>query len=81
MSDYYLQPGRLETQGYRCLHDDPQNEGVFTLAEGVTFRHHSVAWIAHLFQGFDLLHEAEVPVQTMNGNLASAFQMVLGKPR
>jgi SAM-dependent methyltransferase len=80
LSDYYLQPERQAAGAYHCLHGDPANEGVFTLPEGVTFRHHTPAWISTLTAAFTVLHNATVPVFTMNGNRSEAFQLLLQKP-
>lgn len=79
ISDYYLQADRLAAGTYICLHNDPANDGVFTLAEGATLRHHSPAWIQELTADFTLLHKALVPVHTMNGNRSEAFQLLLQK--
>jgi SAM-dependent methyltransferase len=76
VSDYFLQADRLANKGYRCLNDDPLNDGVFTLAEGATFRHHSRAWIAELFGAFECKLEVEIEVLTMNGHVSQAFQQV-----
>jgi SAM-dependent methyltransferase len=76
ISDYYLQPDRLASGSYKCLDDDPENAGVFTLAEGVTFRHHTQEWIGALLQDFRIVHETAVEVLTMNGNRSSAFQLI-----
>lgn len=80
LSDYYLQPGRVAAGSYSCLHGDPANDGVFTLPEGVTLRHHAPAWIQTLTAAFVVRHAATVPVFTMNGNRTDAFQLLLQKP-
>ncbi len=80
LSDYYLQPDRLAAGAYTCLHGDPSNEGVFSLPEGVTLRHHTPAWIQTLTAAFTIRHAATVPVFTMNGNRSEAFQLLLQKP-
>lgn len=79
VSDYYLQPSSSEMDQYETLNNDPANNGVFTLPEGATFRHHTTDWIAKLFGDFVFVHECNVPVRTMNGADASAFQMLLRK--
>ena len=79
LSDYYLQAARIQAGAYTCLDDDPQNDGVFTLREGVTLRHHSRAWITTLLQEFEMVHEGIVEVMTMNGNRSEAFQIVVRK--
>lgn len=79
VSDYYLQPSSTEMSRYESLNGDPMNYGVFSLPEGATFRHHTREWIQELFAGFTVVHEALVPVHTMNGAEAQAFQMLLRK--
>lgn len=76
VSDYYLQADRLRSGAYNCLNDDSENEGVFTLTEGATLRHHSQAWIATLLSDFEILEETMVDVFTMNGNRSEAFQII-----
>src|SRR5262249_42154025 len=46
----------------------------FDLREGVTVRHHTREWIETLTKDFELLELKEIPVHTMNGNSAEAFQ-------
>jgi SAM-dependent methyltransferase len=48
--------------------------GMFDLSDGATVRHHDPAWIETLTDGFETLHLEEIPVSTMNGNPATAFQ-------
>jgi SAM-dependent methyltransferase len=79
ISDYYLQAARIEAGAYSCLEGDPQNDGVFALAEGVTLRHHPRAWIMALLQDFEIVHEGIVEVVTMNGNRSEAFQIIARK--
>ncbi len=79
LSDYYLQAERMQAGAYTCLEGDPQNDGVFTLPEGVTLRHHSRAWIAALLQDLEIVHEGIVEVMTMNGNRSEAFQIIARK--
>jgi hypothetical protein len=40
----------------------------------VTVRHHDRAWIETLTKDYELLELEEIPVKTMNGHPASAFQ-------
>ncbi len=79
ISDYSLQAARIEAGIYTRLDGDPENDGVFTLPEGVTLRHHSRAWITTLLQDFEIVHEGMVEVVTMNGNRSEAFQIVARK--
>jgi hypothetical protein len=52
---------------------------VFTLPEGVIFRHHTKEWIKELLKNFQVIHENKLAVKTMNGNIAEAFQMIIKK--
>ena len=79
ISDYYLQENREEVKKYECLNDDDDNFGVFTLEEGVTFRHHTKEWITKLISDFTVLTENEIQVQTMNRHTANAFQIICKK--
>jgi SAM-dependent methyltransferase len=79
ISDYYIQENRAEVGEYSCLEDDPENYGVFTLPEGVMFRHHTKEWISHLLKDFCMIKEYRVDVKTMNGNSAEAFQLIIQK--
>lgn len=80
LSDYYVQALREATGAYGTLHDDAANYGVFTLPEGVTFRHHRPAWIAELTARFVVRHAQTVAVHTMSGRPTEAFQLLLQKP-
>lgn len=79
VSDYYIQPASTEMEGYTSPDGNPMNYGVFSLPEGVTFRHHTREWISTLFNNFTLEKEAAVPVTTMNGVKAEAFQLLFRK--
>jgi len=79
VSDYYLQPASGEMERYESLNGDDMNYGVFSLPEGATFRHHTPEWIRELFADFSLVHDVRVPVRTMNGADAEAFQLLLRK--
>jgi SAM-dependent methyltransferase len=74
ISDYYLQENSSEMKEYGLLDNDKDNYGVFTLAEGATFRHHSRKWINSLLEGFETIEESDIAVNTMNGHSALAFQ-------
>jgi SAM-dependent methyltransferase len=77
ISDYYLQDDRIRQGAYQQLHGDPENDGVFTLPENVTLRHHTRPWIKTLLQEFEWLEEKAVDVFTMNGNRSQAFQLIV----
>jgi SAM-dependent methyltransferase len=79
VSDYYLMPDFVEVGLYECLNNDYENYGVFTLPEGVTFRHHSKNWISKLLKDFKILYETLIEVKTMNGHYAEAFQVIAKK--
>jgi len=76
ISDYYLQTQTTEVKQYTYLNNDKDNYGVFTLAEGATFRHHTKEWIKELLNGFTILSEKIIAVKTMNGSSAEGFQIV-----
>jgi SAM-dependent methyltransferase len=79
ISDYYLQNDSAEMESYGYLNEDKNNFGVFTLEEGVTFRHHTKEWISELLEKFTILDEKQIEVITMNGQKAKAFQLLLKK--
>jgi len=79
ISDYYLQDNTNEVKQYYSLQDDPDNYGVFSLPEGVVFRHHTKEWIKELLQDFEMVTEKMIPVTTMNGHTAEAFQLLARK--
>ncbi len=79
ISDYYLQTDTSEVRRYENLNDDENNYGVFSLFEGATFRHHTREWIVELLSRFDIKEEWSVPVKTMNGHEATAFQVIAEK--
>lgn len=79
ISDYYLQNNSREMERYGNLNDDKNNYGVFSLTEGVTFRHHTKEWIAELTKEFKPLRENLIEVKTMNGHSAEAFQLLIQK--
>lgn len=79
ISDYYLQNNSSEMQRYEYLKEDVDNFGVFTLKEGVIFRHHPKEWITQLLKDFTILEETQIEVRTMNGNNAEAFQLIIQK--
>lgn len=76
ISDYYLQAHSTEVERYEYWNNDQQNFGVFTLPEGVTFRHHTKEWIKHLLKDFKIETENLIEVKTMNGSIAEAFQII-----
>lgn len=79
ISDYYLQENEISKSRYTFFNNELDNFGVFSLPEGVTFRHHTREWIARLVKDFSIQHEQLIEVKTMNGNLAEAFQLMVKK--
>ena len=79
ISDYYLQESKTEVKQYGSLQNNPDNYGVFSLPEGVVFRHHTKEWIKELLQDFEIVTEKMIPVKTMNGSVAEAFQILAKK--
>lgn len=79
VSDYYLQSNPSEFDKYDYLNNDKENYGVFTLPEGVVFRHHTKEWIDKLLKKFKVRSENLIEVKPMNGNKAEAFQLVAQK--
>ena len=79
LSDYYLQKDSEEIERYEYLNGDSENYGVFTLNEGVTFRHHPKKWIIELLENFELVEEKNIEVVTMNGHKAEGFQIIVKK--
>lgn len=75
ISDYHLQENSGEVKQYTYLNDDKENYGVFHLAEGATFRHHTREWVAELTEDFILIEENEIDVMTMNKHSAKGFQL------
>jgi SAM-dependent methyltransferase len=79
ISDYYLQTQSMEVEHYEYLNNNKENFGVFNLAEGATFRHHTQEWIKHLLKDFQIVNANMIEVKTMNGNKAEAFQIIAQK--
>lgn len=79
LSDYYLQKNSKEMKHYEYLKEDKENYGVFTLTEGVTFRHHPKKWIKKLLEKFETIEEKNVEVVTMNKHKAEGFQILVRK--
>lgn len=76
ISDYYVQEHALDNERYQYLYGDKNNFGVFSLPEGVIFRHHTKEWISELTKDFEVLSEKSMDVFTMNGNKAKGFQLL-----
>jgi len=74
ISDMFLQTDPRNVERY--VRDEKKYGiyGIFDLREGVTVRHHTREWIETLTKDFELLELEEIPVHTMNGNSAKAFQ-------
>jgi SAM-dependent methyltransferase len=76
--DYPLQEDERNRQRYARFAPEYGTYGVFRLPEGAVFRHHDLAWVAALLEGFERLHLSYLDVVTMNGHRAQGFQ-VLGR--
>jgi SAM-dependent methyltransferase len=74
ISDMWLQTDARNVERY----DEGEKKygiyGVFDLREGVTVRHHDRGWIETLTKDYEVLDLEEIPVKTMNGRPATAFQ-------
>jgi len=79
ISDYYLQKDRIEVSEYGSFNNDLSNYGVFSLPEGAIFRHHTKQWIKELLKDLEIVSEKIIPVKTMNGHPAEAFQILVRK--
>jgi SAM-dependent methyltransferase len=77
ISDYYLQDNEVSKSRYTFFNNDIDNFGVFSLPEGAILRHHTKEWITALVKDFKILTENAIEVKTMNGNNASAFQLII----
>ncbi|MDO9373625.1 MAG: class I SAM-dependent methyltransferase [Bacteroidota bacterium] len=80
ISDYYLQQNEAAKKRYTYFNSAKDNFGVFSLPEGVMFRHHTKGWIKTLLKSFELKEQHIIPIKTMNGNTAEAFQLIAQKP-
>ena len=74
MSDMFLQTDSRNVERY--IRDEKKYGiyGVFDVSDGATVRHHDRQWIETLTKNFEALVVDEIPVQTMNGHPATAFQ-------
>jgi SAM-dependent methyltransferase len=80
ISDMWLQKDARNIERYVEGEKKYHIYGMFDLSDGATVRHHDPAWIETLTGGFETLHLEELPVSTMNGNPATAFQWFGRKP-
>ncbi|MEW6444257.1 MAG: class I SAM-dependent methyltransferase [bacterium] len=79
-SDYPLQEDEKNRSRYGSCAERYGKYGVFELPEGAVMRHHDPAWIRELLSGFEPLSYEVIPIRTMNGSQARAFQL-LGRKR
>ena len=79
VSDYYIQTHLQEVREYTCFNEDDQNDGVFTMPDGGVFRHHTHEWIQALFKDLKITRAYNLEVNTLNGNKANAFQLIITK--
>lgn len=80
ISDYPLQPDERNQARYRDSAAEFGRFGVFRMADGGVVRHHEIAWIDRLLEGWTLRDERNIAVPTMNGHAATVFQRVVEKP-
>jgi SAM-dependent methyltransferase len=81
ISDMWLQKDSRNVERYIEGEKKYGTYGMFDLSEGVTVRHHDPAWIGTLTRDYDLLALEDIPVHTMNGHSATAFQWFGRKAR
>jgi SAM-dependent methyltransferase len=74
ISDLWLQTDARNIERYAQGEQRYGQYGVFDLPEGVTMRHHERGWMEKLTADYEQMTMDEIPVQTMNGNVAKAFQ-------
>jgi len=74
ISDYFLQADSRNVERYIACEKKYGTYGVFDLGEGATVRHHDPEWIETLTADYESLSLEEIPIQTMNGHPATAFQ-------
>ena len=72
LSDYLLQPENTREAVY-------DQNGVFTISEGATFRHHTIDYLRVLLKDFVSLKQNPVSVVTLSGNSAEAIQCFFEK--
>lgn len=77
LSDYYLQTDERNLDRYRSFENKYGLYGIFETSDGAVVRHFSKDRIAALITDFKLLQKAAMEVETMNGNRADIFQMLL----
>lgn len=77
LSDLTVQPDERSHRRYAAhaeRSDTPY--GVFTTDDGATCRHHEVEHLRNLLADFHLAGERQIEVSTMNGNRATAVQLL-----
>lgn len=77
VSDYLLQNDSRNQERYKKYQSDFDNYGTFKLEDKAILRHHKRDYIEQLLQGFSIISEKEVGVNTMNGNKSTILQMLL----
>jgi SAM-dependent methyltransferase len=77
LSDYALQADARNVERYARHVAAGHPRGVFLTDDGARVRHHEAAWLDTLLSGYDLLHEREVEIRTMNGHGSIALQRLL----
>lgn len=74
VSDLLLNTDERNLARYNEQKEGPY--GTFILPEGVNLRHHSKQYMLDVvFNGYNIIHQNEYVVTTMNGNTSNAIQM------
>jgi hypothetical protein len=72
--DFPLQTDQRNFDRYQKYREKFGTYGIFELEEGVVLRHHDMNWIDSLTASYEKIHLSSLPVTTMNGHPATAFQ-------
>jgi SAM-dependent methyltransferase len=76
LSDMPLQADRRNLDRYKRDASEFGSYGVFRTEDGAVVRHHDEVRMGALLEGFEPLRTAEAELSTMNGNSATAIQMI-----
>ena len=82
VSDFLVHDSERNRDRYdACAREHAHPYGVFTAGDGAMFRHHDIAHLHALCEDLRLVEQHQIEVVTMNGNQASAVQLLLQKPK
>lgn len=77
LSDLTMQPDQRSHRRYAAYTERLHAPyGVFTTDDGATCRHHDVEHLRNLLADFHIAGERQIKVPTMNGNRATAMQLL-----